>query len=180
MEEEDVEVIEFETEAVDEGYEMPYQGEILISWMVDEYIAHERGPVWYGAAATIGFGLLIYAIIAQNFLFAVIIVMFGVVIGLTTLRHPDKVPFVVTDLGIGIGSRFTPFKELKSFAIVYEPPEVKTLYIEYRNHILPHLIIPLDEQDPLELRGTLGRFLREDLTKEEEPFMEWLGRLLKI
>lgn len=180
MEGEDIELEEIQDEATDEGFQHPYEGEILMSWMIDEYHAHERGALWYGAAITLGFGLLIYAIVTQNFLFAVMIVMFGVLIGLSSLRHPEKIPFVITDLGIGIGDRFIQYKQMKSFWMIYEPPEVKTLYVELRQTVTPHLMVPIEDQNPLDIRAALGRIIPENHAHEEESFMDWLSRFLKI
>ena len=180
MAEEYVELQELDEAPAEEGFEHPYQGEILMSWMIDEYRPHQRGPLWYGVAVTLGFGLLIYSIITQNFLFAVMVLMFGLLIGLTAIRKPGRVPFVITDLGMGVGDHFTPYKEIKNYWMIYEPPEVKTLYIEFRNAVLPHLIVPIDDQNPLDIRETMGRFVPEDLGKEDEPFMDWIARQLKI
>jgi len=157
-----------------------YFGEEVFSWTVDEYERHERGPIWYATSFIVGVALVLYAMITQNFLFAVIIIMAGVIIGLSSMREPQKILFQLTTRGIVLGSEFIPFKELKSFWIFYEPPHFKNLYIDYRNPVTPHLKVPLEEQDPLEIRSALLEFLREELSQEEEPLSELLGRVLKL
>jgi hypothetical protein len=178
------EIEEFEGEVAEpsdrSGYETPYEGNIQASWMVNEYERYDRGPFWYGAACTIALGLLVWAIITQNFLFAVMILMFGVLIGLSALRHPRRVPVVLTDLGIGVGGRFWGWRELKSFWLIYDPPEIKMLYIGFRHSIVPHLALPLEDENPLPIREGLLRFLPEDLTKDEEPLSDWFSRLIKL
>ena len=180
--EEEIEEIEATEESPKRpsGYETPYEGNILASWMVDEYERYDRGPFWYGAAVTAGLGLLIWAVATQNFLFAVMVIMFGVLIGLAALRHPRRVPVVLTDLGIGVGGRFWSWRELKNFWLIYEPPEIKTLYVSFRHSIAPHLTVPLEDENPLPIREGLLRFLPEDLTKDEEPLSDWLSRLIKL
>jgi len=155
-------------------------GEDIFSWTVDEYERHERGPLWYAVAFIIGVALILYAMISQNFLFAVIIVMTGVIIGLSSLREPQKILFQMTTRGVLLGNEFTPYKQLKSFWIYYEPPHFKNLYIDFRNPITPHLKVPLEDQDPLEVRAALLEFLREELSQEEEPLTELLGRVFKL
>lgn len=162
------------------GYETPFEGRVVASWSVNEYERYDRGPFWYGVACTAGLGLLIWALVTQNFLFAIIVVMFAVLIGLATFRHPRRVPVVLTDLGIGVGKRFWPWKELKSFWFIYDPPQVKTLYVGFRHSVTPHLNLPLENENPLPIRENLLRFLPEDLTKDEEPLSDWLARLLKL
>lgn len=161
-------------------FQGPYLGEEIVGWMVDEYERHERGPVWYAVAFIVGISLVLYAVITQNFLFAIIIIMCGVIIGLSSLREPDRIPFLATTRGVALGGQFFAYKELRSFWIMYEPPFVKCLYLDFRNPITPHLVIPLEDQDPLEIRDALLEFLREDLTQEEEPLSDLLGKVLKI
>lgn len=157
-----------------------YEGEELLSWTIDEYVRHERGPVWYALAITTTVAILLYAVVTQNFLFAVIVIMFAVITGLSSLREPRKLMFVVTDLGIAVGEKFFPFKDFKNFWVLYEPPQVKNVYLEFRRAALPHLVVPLDEQDPLTIRETLLRFMHEDLSKDEEPFGDLIARIFKI
>lgn len=158
----------------------PGQGQELLSWAVDEYERYERGPIWYAAMILLALGLLLYAVVTQNFLFAVIILMFGVIIGLSSLREPQKLPFMVTSRGVIIGARFYHFKEFRSFWILYEPPHVKNIYLEFKQSIRPHLVIPLYEENPLTVRESLLQFLNEDAEQEEEPFSDLLGRVLKL
>lgn len=155
-------------------------GEEIFSWTVDEYERHERGPVWYAIAFIVGVALILYAMITQNFLFAVIIIMAGVIIGLSSLREPQKILFQMTTRGVLLGNEFSPYKDLKSFWIFYEPPHFKSLYIDYRNPVTPHLKVSLEDADPLEVRAALLEFLREELSQEEEPLSELLGRVLKL
>ena len=158
----------------------PYQGRELLSWVVDEFERYERGPIWYAAMILLGMGLLLYAVVTQNFLFAVIILMFAVIIGLSSLREPQKLLFAVTSHGIGIGTRFFHFKEFGSFWILYEPPHVKNIYLEFKQSIRPHLVIPLYEENPLTVREALLQYLREDAEQEDEPLSDTLGRVLKL
>ncbi len=157
-----------------------HPGREVLSWMIDEYERHQRGPIWYAAAGSLALAAVIYAIVTQNFLFAVIIIMFGVILGLASLREPRRIEFVVTDLGIGVDGRFFPYKDFKNFWILYEPPEVKNVYLEFRLAVNPHIIVPLHEQNPLEVRDALRRFLDEDAARNEEPFADLLARLLKL
>lgn len=159
---------------------LPYMGEPIRSWTIDEYERHERGPMWYAVAFIVGVALVLYAMITQDFLFAIIIIMAGVIIGLSTLREPRRVLFQVTTRGVAVDRTFSPYKELKSFWILYEPPHVKNLYIDFRNPVTPHLKVPLEEEDPLEVRSALLEFMGEEQSQEDEPLSDLLGRVLKL
>lgn len=158
---------------------MEDQGERVFGWLVDEYERHERGPVWYAASFLVGVGLILYALVTQNFLFAIIVVMFGVIIGLSTLREPERILFQVTTRGVGVGSLFVPFKELKDFWIVYEPPYVKNLYFEHKNSLTPRIVVPIEDGDPVAIRRSLLAYLDENGTTEE-PLGDLLGRVFKL
>jgi len=160
--------------------ELPYLGNIIMAWQVDEFERHERGLLWYFMASIIGSAFLIYALASQNFLFAIIVIMSGIIVGLSALREPQQLSFVMTDLGIGIGGQFFQFKELKEFWILYEPPEVKNLYFEFKQAIRPHLVVPLDEINPLEVRDILVSYVDENLEDHDEPLTDLFGRLFKI
>ncbi|HTK60237.1 MAG TPA: hypothetical protein VL283_03480 [Candidatus Baltobacteraceae bacterium] len=155
------------------------EGDVVFSWLVDEYERHERGPVWYAISFLVAVGLILYAIVAQNFLFAIIIVMFGIIIGLSTLREPERILFRVTTRGVGVGHLFVPYKELKDFWIVYEPPYVKNLYVEHKNSVTPRIVVPIEEADPVEIRRAMLEYLDENGTTEE-PLGDLLGRVLKL
>jgi len=42
------------------------------------------------------------------------------------------------------------------------------------------LVIPIQGENPVNIRSFLRQYLEEDLEAEAEPFSEALGRLLKI
>lgn len=157
----------------------PY-GRVLVAWPVDEYERHDRGPLWYLFAVLIGAALLIYALVTQNFLFAVIILMFGIILGLSALREPRQLPFVVTDLGVAIGSQFFRYRDIRCFWLAYDPPEVKKLYFEFRRSLRPPLVVPIHDEDPVLLRELLITFIDEHPEEDEETLSEIFGRLLKI
>ena len=95
-------------------------------------------------------------------------------------QKPLKVPFKITELGIVIGNRFYGFSELESFYIVYEPPEVKTLFFETKSSFRPLLRIPLVDANPLKVRVSLKEFLSENFEKEEEPYSDTFARNWKL
>lgn len=162
-----------------EKHLQPFRGEVLVSWPVDEYENHTRGLLWYLGFTLLGSGALIYSLATQNFLFAVIIIMFGVIIGLSSLRDPRQMDFVVTEIGVGVGHQFFTFKDLKNFWILYDD-ESKNIYFKFNKSLRPHLVIPLYDVNPLPVRELLLEFLDEELEDFEEPLSDYFGRILKL
>ena len=157
------------------------KGRILMQWVFDEYEKPERGPWWYILAFVIGGSLLFYAVKGGNFLFALIILLFALIIFTHHRTEPLKLSFSIYETGIQIGDRFFLFREIESFAIIYEPPVVKRIYIKPKGALLRREVsIPLYDQNPLEVRSLLVDFLEEDLEREEESANDVATRILKL
>ncbi|MFB6182090.1 MAG: hypothetical protein ABEJ24_04315 [Candidatus Magasanikbacteria bacterium] len=155
-------------------------GDIIHEWEISEYEDHDRGPTWIIISSLLGLGLVIFAVWSQNFLFALIIMLLGIIIFLQHNQEPAQIPFAITELGIVVGNKFYPYGELDAFFIVYEPPKIKKLYFETESKIKPLVHIPLKEQNPVEVRETLKGYIPEDLDREEEPLSDFLAREWKL
>lgn len=154
--------------------------EILISWDFPEFEKYERNRTWYLIASLIFIALLIYAVFTANFLFAVIIIFVSIILYFQEKHEQIIVTFAITPDGLILGEKFYAFKEIKKFYLIYEPPEVKKLYIEFKNFLKPRLGIPLLEQNPVRVREILVNYLDEDLDKEYEPLTDKIGRFFKF
>ncbi len=154
-------------------------GEVIASWRAPAFHHYRRGRWWYVIVALIAIGLLVYAFATANFLFAVLVVMFGMIVAIQSSRKPEPLDVTVTNVGVLHGSRFIPYKDLKSFWIIYDPP-VKTLYLDLKKAFFPDVSIPLEDADPLALREILMQFLPEDGNRTEEPMSDLFARIFKI
>ncbi len=157
------------------NYSTEYMG-----WDILEYPKYDRGRIWYIGMAVFGIGLLIYAVVSANFLFALIIIMFALVTYLSSVSEPKKIKFALTDNGILVGRSFYMYRDLSRFWFIYEPPEVKSLYLEFKNSLRPRVTIDLGNANPNQVRQVLGNFVREDFNEDDEPFADFVGRVLKI
>jgi hypothetical protein len=158
----------------------PEYGTEYFSWMIDEYPRYERGFFWYifmGAAAV---GLLIYSVLTANFLFALIIVMIVMIMYLTSFSRGNKIRFSITETGLVVGGSFYPYKNIRRYWFIYEPPEVKNIYFEFKSPLSPRLSVTLGEMNPNKVRQALGQMLLEDLNEDDEPMSDYLARLLKL
>lgn len=152
----------------------------LAEWSFPEFVKYERTRGWYIIAGVIIAAGLVYSVWTANFPFALIILMVVVVYYMHFVRTPEEVQFAIFDNGLQVGHRFIKWRELKNFWILYDPPEVKKLYFSYKSTIRPYLSIPLEKQNPIELRKMLSKYLEEDLEQEEEPASEQWGKILKL
>jgi len=86
----------------------------------------------------------------------------------------------ITEDGIFIGSKFIEYEDLRSFYIIYYPPEIKNLYFETKSVIKQRIVVPLEDQNPVYIREILLNYLDEDLEKEEIPSSESISNIFKL
>ncbi len=154
-------------------------GRILAEWTVPEYIKYERTLAWYIVAGGLAAVFFIHALAKSNFLFAIIIMLVCAIVYLHERRHPEDIEFMIVEGGVILGQTYYPYKELKSFWIIYEPP-VKLLYFGVDHTLRKELPIHLEEQNPLVIRKILLNYLEEDLEQEDEHTNEALARLMRL
>jgi len=155
-------------------------GEPILEWEVDEYPQHERSRTWYVVTTIIGVALIVYAIATANFLFAVIILMVGVIMLISIFKEPDRIPVVITSTGVLIDDTYYDFDAIRDFSIIYDPPVSKILYVDFQNRWHPMLSIPLEEMDPNQVRSSLLPFCAENLNRKEERLTDVARRMYKL
>ncbi len=155
-------------------------GDALADWEYPEFMQFERGWLWYLIAGLVTAGLAAYAVWDKNWLFLIIIVFSTLIFALANIRQPEKLHVIITTKGVMLRDKFLPYQDIKNFWMIYQPPMVKSLYIEPRSFFIPRLHVHLENQNPVEIREMLLQFLEEDFSKEEEPQSELFGRLLKL
>jgi hypothetical protein len=155
-------------------------GQAFFAWEFPEYIKHERTKTWYWLAGGVDLLLVIWSLFTGNYLFALGLVLLALVIMLHDVREPEMVKFVINEDGVQVGRQFFEYKEIKSFFIIYEPPEVKTLHFKFDAYWRPRLAIPLQNINPLAVREVLLKRLPEDLSVTEEPLSDFISRRWKL
>lgn len=163
-----------------ENYPEEDYGEELASWEFPEYTKIERSKGWYISFIIVVIAMLIYSYFTNNPLFAIIITIFTVLYYITEKKEPEEARILILEDGIIINDKFIEYKVLKDFYIIYHPPVIKNLYIQPKSQLKPRLAIPLENQNPVEIRDILLKYIDEDLEKEEIPTSEGISRLLKL
>lgn len=155
-------------------------GKTLLEWEFAEYTQPQRSKAWYFWFLIIVVALLVYSLVTINFLFAVIIIIATIIILMRSKYEPLSINFAIAEGGVKVDGKFYAYELMKDFYLIYKPPEIKNLYLEFKSLTKPRLIIPLDNQNPLTIREILMKNLTEDLDKEEEPASEAWRKLLKF
>ena len=151
----------------------------LIEWQAWEHNEGEprtlRWFAWIGGGAL---ALIIIALLAQNFLLAIILLVGTAAVLAHHARAPELIDFALSPKGVRIGNRLYPYRELKAFSLS-EPEERSELRLHSDKILLPHITIPLEDQvDPSVVRGYLLAYLPEE--RHDENLIENLIRFLDL
>lgn len=153
----------------------------IISWEIPEYEKHSRSKLWYLIFAIIAILMLVYAVFTANFLFAIIIIIGGLIMIINDARNPQGVLVTIANEGVIVGRKFYDYDEIRSFSIVYKPAiGVKKIYFIFKSRTKHHISIPLFDVNPLFLRDNLNKYLEEDLERTDETTSESISKVLKL
>lgn len=174
-------------------------GQIFASWQFPEHVKHERSLRWYVFASLIfivmillsifGLDITFFKISGQpfsltvdkgNYLFLVLITLFLVLYFYYERKEIENFTIFLTEDGVIINSKLIEYKSLDNFYLIYFPPKIKNLYLQPKNILKPLIVVPLEDENPLEIREILLQYLKEDLEKEEMPTSESLSKIFKL
>ena len=149
----------------------------FLEWEAYEFPYWKKSREWYIAIGIFSCSLLAMSILTGNFLLGVMAPLIFFLLMIYGAKRPRRLHYAITSLGVKIGNRFWRFNELNSFWILYEP-EVKEILIANKALLTPKLTLPLDDQDPNELRRLFMKFLPEK--QHEESLVDIFMRRLKF
>ena len=98
-----------------------------LTWKSPSHLAHRRSSLWYIIFAIVSVALLAFAIFNQSIITVITFVLIIFMIFIMTTQAPEEVTYKITKTGISLGDTLYPYKIIKTFWIVYNPPEVKIL-----------------------------------------------------
>jgi len=174
-------------------------GDILASWQFPEHTKHDRSLKWYVffflifaviiVLSIFGLDITLFKISGQpfsltfdkgNYLFIILLVLFLILYFYYERKEIDNISIFITEDGLVINDKLIEYKSLDYFYLVYFPPKIKNLYLQPKNMLRPVIIVPLEDENPIEIRKILLRYLKEDLEKEEMPASESLAKIFKL
>jgi len=155
-------------------------GSVLVEWTFPEYTKRSRSKGWYIVVGVLLALALIYAIWTMNILFAVILVLGVFIIVVQNFQPARSVSVIIGEDGVIMDQSFYPYKILKNFWIIYEPPEIKYLYLGFKRSVRGQLSIPLHDVNPIQVREMLLNYIEEDFEKEDEDINETFSRMMNI
>ena len=166
--------------------------DVLAHWRAPEHETYERDKKWYIYITLFLTAIIGYAIYTNGIIMAITFILIGVVGYIHINKEPRVLDFVITPEGILAGRDLYEFDNLVSFWIFYEPdpPRLagdtrrreaggkKAISLHTKSRLVPYVHIPIHEEDPVEIREILMKFIPE--IKQEEGIVEIAERILKI
>ncbi len=166
-------------------------GPILHQWSFEEFEHHHHSIIWrIGATLLLGSGIG-FALWQHNITLAFLLVSVGVVLVAREFQGPETMRVRIREGALELlfedhhnegrePTTVIPWDQFRHFWMIYQPPDVRHMYFHYTSAVKPRLRIPLAEENPVEIRETLRRFLEEDLQHTNEPITDALARVFKI
>jgi len=165
------------------------RSEEKLIWSALEYEEKDRSPDWFWALGIIVATSSIAAIIFENYFFAALLVLSGVLLGFFAIKKPDTVTYELNQKGLKIRNRLYPYENIKSFWIQLDlqgetnPPADEAslkpiLFIHSERGFMPILSLPIDESIAEDIYSImLSKNIAEVPMKEHasEKIMEVLG-----
>lgn len=141
-----------------------------LSWRTVEYIHTDKTSDWYWIVGIITISIAVIAIILNNIIFAILVIVSSFTLSLFASRKPDVVPVVIDNLGVTFGKTHYPYLHLDSFWIETRD-NLPRLLLKSKKLFMPYIVIHLeDEVGPNEIRAMLVNHLTEE--EHTEPLME--------
>src|SRR3989344_6020170 len=128
---------------------------IPISWSAYEHEHIERRGDWFWALGFFAVCSAVIRILFSNVLFALLIIVVALTIGIIARTTPEPVEFELSDRGIEIGDMLLRYDEIISFWVDDENENAPLLLVDSIKFMSPNLIIPLEHADPRAIRAYL-------------------------
>lgn len=150
-----------------------------ISWTALEFEPRERQVIWFVGFFLVFGALIAYAIFSRSLITTIMFSVLAVVSFGFAIKKPRRLGHILSPAGIQVGNTFFSYKQIKKFWIDYNPPLTKTLNFETTAYLNNLITLQLENQDPIEVKSFLKKYLLEDLDREES-LSEAIARKLKF
>ena len=148
----------------------------ILEWQAPDHELPTKESDWYISVIVIGVSISIASLFLNNLLFAIfcLLATFSIIIHMA--KKPEIIDFSITTRGIQIRHDFFPYAKLHSFWIDHEKEKEEIILLSDRA-VLPHMIVPIRDIDPEQLRLVLRQYLPERYVHKNlfDRALEYLG-----
>ena len=142
-----------------------------LSWHTHEYLHSEKTADWYWMVGIVTISIALIAIILNNIIFAILIIISSFTLSLFASKKPEIVEVMIGRTGVSVGRTQYPYSHLDSFWIETREIHPKII-LKSKKIFMPLIIIFIEEHDPDDVHAALIQYLPEE--EHTEPFLEKL------
>ncbi len=142
-----------------------------VRWRAPEYIYTEKTPDWYWIVAIVTVSIALIAIILNNIIFAILIIISSFTLSLFASRRPELSEMEINESGVTKGNTHYPYANLDSFWVETADAHPRVL-LKSQKVLMPYIILLLSGADAGDIRTALEKHLPEE--KHTEPLLEKL------
>lgn len=149
----------------------------IIQWKAFEYNHREKSSDWFWAVGIIAFSAAAAAVIFNNTIFAIFIILSAFTLSMYAARKPSLINIELNDKGIVVDKYIYPYQNIEKFW-VSERRSGNVLIIKSLKKALPFTTISAEQADTEEIREYLSRHhIKEEEIAEPlvQTIMEYLG-----
>ena len=149
----------------------------ILRWSAYEHEYVERSVDWFWALGIVAVSVAITSILFSNLLFAILIIVAAVTIGIIARTPPELVEFELSERGIRVAGTLHRYNDIISFWVEDEDGAEPLLLVDTIKFMSPNLIIPIENIDPHEVRAYLRAYVEEVPMKEpvSHKILEFFG-----
>lgn len=149
--------------------------EPLLRWWAYEYPPVKRSANAYISLLILAAAIVGAAILLNNILFAILIVIGVTLLLLFAIRRPRIVAFEITDRGIVVDKKLYLFKDLDAYWILDDTPP--KLLLQSKGLLSPLISISLENVNPYAVKESLHHHIQEKELHEPlaQKLLEYLG-----
>lgn len=151
-------------------------------WSALEYEEKERSQDWFWALGIIVATLSIASIIFENYFFATLLIIGGLLLGWFAIKKPDTVVYELNTKGLKIRDRLYPYESIKAFWIQVDfnpDSNIKPIFfIHSERAFMPILSIPINKDIAEDIHLIMSEKEIAEVEMKEHPsekIMEVLG-----
>ncbi|MBT3729800.1 hypothetical protein HON59_01455 [bacterium] len=149
-----------------------------LEWTALEHEHIHKSSDWFWALGIIAIAAAATSIIFSNVLFAIVILIGAFTVGINASKPPAQVRFKITSRGITIDNTLRPYSSLESFWVADENEhEQPKLLVKSKKLLAPHIVIPIENISPDDIRDYILDYLEEEEDTESlaQKIVEFFG-----
>lgn len=147
-----------------------------IQWKAPEYHYSKKSSDWFWAVGIIAFSASAAAVMFNNVIFAIFIILSAFTLSLYAARKPSLINIEMSERGIVIDKYFYPHQTLEKFCLTEKKYGIM-LILKSKKIMFPYITVQIEQIEPDLIRKYLSRHLTEEEMFEPltQIVIEYLG-----